>query len=314
MKESRINDLNKKLKKKIEECDSFIDFTSKATKELNTTGKKILLAKENLKSAKYNAQWNKNVFKNFKELEVYKWDPDFNNYLKAYETGVTGIKDFSKEIMGAINRIEKESDFITGATSTSDVNMRIGHNILGNYFNDNRNNEIIRTIELQNPWDNPFNSRDSLKEELLPIKEHLTNTLDNLWDSLLFEGRKEENRPPTLLMREFISDFLHTLTSRDDILKLDWCRTSDRGNPTQPSMVINIIFGSKKDFNWENKTYKPIVEIATRYREIYQILNRYTHYRGDGTPTDVKIELKSFAEQIQSYTLEILKLREIYSN
>lgn len=312
--ESRKKDLVKNINIKIEECDSIIKVTTKAMKGLNTTQKKILFAKENLESTNYNAKWNKNILSNLRDQQVYQWDPSFDGYLKAYDTGVTGLHDFSRELLSSINDIENKMDFISGATSSSDANMGTGCRILGNYLNDNRDNVVVNTIALENPWDNPFYSRNSLKEKLFPIKAYLADTLDSLWDSLLFEGRKEENRPPALLMREFMSDFLHTLTPRDDIIKLDWCEKSEQGNPTQRSMVIFVILGSDEDFSWNDKNYEPIVGIATGYRSLYKILNGYTHYRGEGTSKDVKIELKSFAEQLQSYTLEILRLREISSS
>ena len=312
--ESREKDLEKKINKKIEECDSIIKVTIKAVKGLNITQKKILFAKENLESTNYNAQWNKNILSNLRDQQIYQWDPSFDGYFKAYDIGVTGLQDFSRELLSSINDIENKMDFISGASSSSNANMGTGCRILGNYLNDNRDNVVVNSIALENPWDNPIYSRNSLKERLFPIKAYLADTLDSLWDSLLFEGRIEENRPPALLMREFISDFLHTLTPRNDILKMDWCEKSERGNPTQRSMVIFVILGSDEDFSWNDKNYEPIVGIATEYRSLYEILNGYTHYRGEGTSKDVKIKLKSFAEQLQSYTLEILRLREIYSS
>jgi len=310
--ESRKKDLEKNLNKKIEDCDSILEITSKARKGLNTTQKKILFAKENLESTDYNARWNKNILINLRDQQVFQWDPSFDGYFKAYNTGVTGLQDFSREVLSSINDIDNKMDFISGATSNSDANMGTGCRILGNYLEDNRDINIINSIALENPWNNPFYSRDSLKEKLFPIKAYLADTLDNLWDSLLFKGRKEENRPPALLMREFMSDFLHTLSPRDDILKLDWCKKSRQGKPTTRSMVIFAILGSSEDFSWNEKNYEPLIELATGYRKLYNILSEYTHYRGGGTPNNVRINLKSFAEQLQSYTLEILRLRENY--
>lgn len=111
-----------------------------------------------------------------------------------------------------------------------------------------------------------------------------------------------------------MSDFLHTLAPRDDILKMGWFEKSERENPTQCSMVIFIILGPNENFEWNDNPYKPILEIATGYRRIYKKLNKYIHYRGDSTPKNVKIRLRAFAGQIQNYTLKIIKLREIYSN
>lgn len=314
IEKSKKKELKKKIDEKIEECNSILEFSTEAMKGLNTVEKKIIFSKENLESIKYNARWNKEILTNIRDRRVYQFDPNFDPYLNAYDKGVTRLQNFTKKLLSSMNDIENRMDFVTIATSNSDVNMGTGCRILGNYLNDNRENEVVNAIAFENPWDNPFISRDSLKEKILPIKTHLANTLDNVWDTLLFEGRKEENRPPALLMREFISDFLHTLAPRDEILKLDWCKKSEKENPTQRSMVIFIILGPNEDFEWNNNVYKPIVELATGYRRIYEKLNEYTHYRGDYIPKDVKIQLRAFAEQIQNYTLEIIKLREIYSS
>ena len=310
--ESKKKILEKNLNKEIKECDSIIEITIKAVKLLDITQKKILFTKENLESTNYNARWNKNVLSNIRDQQIHKLDPTFDGYIKAYNTGVTGLQDFSRELLNSINYIGNKMDFISGATSNSDANMEIGCRILGNYLDDNKDNKVVNTIAFENPWNNPFYQRDSLKKKLLPIKRHLADTLDNLWDSLLFKGRKEENRPPALLMREFISDFLHTLSPRADILNLGWCKKSKQGNPTQHSMVIYAILGPIENFKWKEKNYEPIVEIATVYRKLYETLSGFTHYRGGGTPTDVRIELRSFAEQLQSYTLKILKLRGFF--
>ncbi len=214
-------------------------------------------------------------------------------------------------LLNSINDAENKMNFVTGATSNSNVNMATMSRILRNYLSDNYDNDIVNEIALEYPWNNPINMRNSLKEKVLPIKQNLAHTLDGLWDSLLFKGRKEENRPPALLMREFISDFLHTLTLRKDLLDLAWCKKSNKGNPTQKSMVIFVILGTNEKFKWDNKVYMPIVELATAYRSLYQTLNGYTHYRGEHVSKDNRIKLKSYAEQLQNYTLEILKLKRI---
>ena len=312
MKEKRRKrDFDKKLNKKMEECDSIIEITSKAMEGLNVTQKKILFTKESLESTKYNAQWNKKVLGNIRDEKIYQIEPSFDGYFKSYNTGVTGLQDFSRELLGSIKDVENRMGFISGAISNSDANMATGCRILGNFLDDNKSNNVVNSIALENPWNNPFSQRDSLKEKLLLFKGFLADTLDNLWDSLLFTGRNEENRTPALLMREFISDFLNTLSPRLDILKLDWCKKTKSGNPTQHSKVIFAILGPDESFSWKKKNYKPLVEIATVYRKLYKILNGFTHYRGGGTPNDVRIKLTSFAEQLQSYTLEILKLRAI---
>ncbi|MFW9879955.1 MAG: hypothetical protein ACFFG0_43330 [Candidatus Thorarchaeota archaeon] len=73
-----------------------------------------------------------------------------------------------------------------------------------------------------------------------------------------------------------MSDFLHTLAPRDDILKMGWFEKSERENPTQCSMVIFIILGPNENFEWNDNPYKPILEIATGYGRIYKKLNIYT--------------------------------------
>ncbi|KKK48773.1 hypothetical protein LCGC14_3141750, partial [marine sediment metagenome] len=82
--ESRKKNLEKNIGKEIEECDTIIEITSKALKELDFTQQKLLFTKENLESTNYNARWNKNVLVNIKDQRIHEWDPNFQGYFKAY--------------------------------------------------------------------------------------------------------------------------------------------------------------------------------------------------------------------------------------
>ena len=125
----------------------------------------------------------------------------------------------------------------------------------------------------------------------------------------MYSGRSKDTREPAHLMRELISDFLNLLSSDLDI-NIHWCKLSNK-KPTQRSNVIYIILGNDNNFNWEDISYRPYVNIANTYRDLYEDLNTLAHYRADNISPNIKIRLESTLAQLQNLTSEIIRLKEV---
>jgi hypothetical protein len=117
-------------------------------------------------------------------------------------------------------------------------------------------------------------------------------------------------------MREFMSDFLQVMDPANLVKSMSWCKYSKHsGKPTQRSRVVFAILENFDKFNWKNNKYKSYIEIASKYRDLYQKLNKYAHFRGDELPQDIRLDLENCIKLMQNYTSEIINLRESqYSN
>ncbi len=43
-------------------------------------------------------EWNKNILSNLRDPQIHQWDPSFDEYFKAYDTGVTKTYIFMNKI------------------------------------------------------------------------------------------------------------------------------------------------------------------------------------------------------------------------
>ena len=302
--------IQKDINKRLAECEEFLEVSKEILQKLNIHESKIISIKEGLESASYDANYNRNILNEFKRRRVYESDPSFNSYYNDYNSAVAGFQLTPNEIVNSFDDIEKNLNLISGIISNSSINMGTGAAVLHTYIEENNDNLIYNEINSSYPWKNPITEKDYLNLRLYNIKPNLSRTLDNIWDSLLFKCRQEENRSPAHLLREFMSDFLHTLVEEKDLLKLPWCKKTNKGNPTQRSMVLYVIKG-EVNYKSEDDFENPIINIAKEYRNLYEKLNGYAHYRGESVRKNVRIKLKSFAETVQNLTREILRLRTL---
>ena len=308
--EKQDSNIEEKINNKIKEIEEFMAISSGAIDKLNIQEARIINIKESLEAANYDAYYNHKTLSEINKRRAYDYDPNFIPYYDEFNTAAAGFKLNPRYIANSIENVERNLNTLTGMTSASNMYMGTGAAMIRNYIEENTDNKIYHEINLSYPWSNPITEKDVLKIRINNIKTRLAETLDSIWDSLLFKGRQEENRAPAHLIREFMSDFLHTLTPRDEILKLPWCEKSQNENPTQVSMVIYVIEGPSKVKSLKKFNIN-IINIAKEFRKLYQKLNGYTHYRGESVDRNIRTKLKTYAEIIQNLTKEILKLRTL---
>jgi len=162
----------------------------------------------------------------------------------------------------------------------------------------------------------PLIEKDNLLVKLKTIDSKLVEFFERIWDSLLFKGETRGEIFPAHAMREFMSDFLQVMDPTNFVKSMPWCEfPKGSGNPTQRSRVIYAILENLDKFDWNKSRYKSYIEIANKYRDLYNKLNKYAHYRDDELPPDIRMDLENYVKLLQNDTIEIINLRESqYSN
>ncbi|KKN47334.1 hypothetical protein LCGC14_0663930 [marine sediment metagenome] len=259
------------------------------------------------------------MYRTYKEIQnnnLHKQDPHIIEYVNKFGPEMSGIVDYSRIFYEESLDLHKKIDYMTGATSSSIVNMGTGIAFTDTYFNHHREDDAYKPLIINWEERGLVNDKDDLLVELEKIDSKLREFFERIWDSFLFKGVTRGEILPAHAMREFMSDFLQVLDPTNLIKSMPWCEFSEgSGNPTQRSKVIFAILENLNKFIWKKDKFKPYIEIATKYRDLYIKLNKCAHYRDDELPPDIRIDLANYIKLLQNNIIEIINLRESqYSN
>lgn len=278
--------------------------------------KKERFIRENLEKLQENAERMYIAYHEIHSTKLYEKDPAISDYVKKFEPEMSGMVDYSRKFHTLSSDVKRKVDDISGMTSSAVLDIGTGMAYTDTYFDYHLDNEEYKPIIIKWKETGPISEKDDLLFELGKFDSKLKDFFNRIWDSLLYKGITRGEILPAHSMREFMSDFLQVLDPTNKVKSMPWCIIpKNSGNPTHRSRVIFSILENDKKFTWEKEKYKPYHEIATKYRKLYQKLDKYSHYRNDELPFDIRFKLKNYIKLLQNYVKEIINQREShYSN
>jgi len=262
--------------------------------------------------------WNgKNLEYNLEQLEQI---PEIMNHelftdqLKYLNQYITGMVDDASHIRIQANIAREEMKYLSGALSSSDLNMATGATGIYAYGELYQQSNPQVLYDLKNPKENPFNKRESLLDRLMVLNPSLPNKLKDIYQSASIVTKTKHIKNTANLMREFFIDFLDACAPNNEVNNMSWKELSERrGTPTHETRTIYMIIGSNQSFNKKTQSNRPILEIAKNYRRLYKKLSKYTHFK-DKISKEAKLEIRTCFYQLIEYTEIILNLRDRFFN
>lgn len=270
------------------------------------------IIKENINSGIQNINWMENVYVKINKGQINQAESFFEEIIYPK---ISDIVDYSQETLDYSRNFNHDSQFLAAQTSGTTAEIGSGAVYISTYLEDHQHEIIFKPIINKVNLYSPVFKRDDLKEKLKIINKKLEEMLNSAWDLLLSSGIRRGSIFPAHAIREFLSEFLQVIDPNDDIKKMNWClfsKKNRKGKPTQKARVVYTILGKNKEFCWEDDHFKPIIQIAKKYRELMIKVQSKAHLRSEQISEDLNSKLRNYLKLAENYIEKILRLRDIY--
>ncbi len=270
------------------------------------------IIKENIDRGIQNINWMETVHAKVNNDQINQAGRFFEE--KIYPK-IRGIVDYSQETLDYSIELKKDSQFMAAQTSGATAEIGSGAAYISTYLEDHQNETIYKPIVNEVNLYSPVFKRDVLKDKIRIINKKLEEMLNSAWDLILSSGIRRGEIYPAHAIRELLSEFLQALDPNDDVIKMKWClfsKKNRKGKPTQRARVVYAILGMNEEFSWEDDRFKPIIQIANKYRELMKKVQSKVHLRSEQISEDLKSKLRNYIKLSENYIEEILRLRDIY--
>lgn len=165
---------------------------------------------------------------------------------------------------------------------------------------------------IKDPQENPFRKKENLNVRLDQIDPILAQRMREISKSISNISEIKHLKNTAHLIREFISEFLQLCDPLNNVKKMSWVELTIIKKPKHISRVIFAIVGSNPLFDTSKSINEPFIDIAKKYRKLYNYLNGLAHLRKKTFEQHKRMLIKTYFDQLLEYTEIILNLRELY--
>lgn len=260
------------------------------------------------------------IEKKVKKLHPIIVDPSISNKI-IYDSFGYNFNSLNKITDGFLERSEAIDENVAelrnlGITGMSLANISSSTvQIAAKYGDDPHFRDIINRMNEPTIYD----EKDKIALTLREIDPELKKKYNTIWQLNRDPTKDFLINLPTHEIREVISHFLQKLAPDNEVRLQPWCHEHN-GKPTHITRAIYAIIGNQPDIDLKingkgahstDKKILHIIDVAKRFRDLYNKSSEFSHIRGKQITSEIKKDVEICMSQLNESIREISELRKI---